>query len=291
MDFSNANSTGSGDPVFNGGGEAATGRTGADILDLPNSTLLPALASPPRRYDSVKRAFDLFAALALFAALFPLIGAAWLLVRATSRGAGIYSQIRVGLGGRPFRIYKLRSMAHNCETTTGGAKWSTAGDARVTPIGRIFRKLHIDELPQLVNVIRGDMSLIGPRPERPEFVKPLTALFPEYKLRLAVRPGVTGLAQIQLPPDTDLDSVRRKIVLDRAYIDGRSVWLDLRLLVGTVIYLAGVPYSVVRNILALPNPLIAERICTPSDESTPPSPDVSPASFVVGRTLEKGGVR
>ena len=289
MDFSNANGTGSGDPVFNGGCEVATGRTGADILNPPNSTFLPALASPPRRYDSVKRALDFFAALALFAALLPLIGAAWSLVRATSRGAGIYSQIRVGLGGRPFRIYKLRSMAHNCEATTGGAKWSTAGDARVTPIGRIFRKLHIDELPQLVNVLRGDMSLIGPRPERPEFVKPLTALFPEYKLRLAVRPGVTGLAQIQLPPDTDLDSVRRKIVLDRAYIDDRSVWLDLRLLVGTVIYLAGVPYGVVRNILALPNPLIAEQSCTPSVESTP-SLDFSPASFV-GRTLGKGRVR
>ena len=99
------------------------------------------------------------------------------------------------------------------------------------------------------------MSLVGPRPERPEFVEPLSASIREYPLRLAVRPGVTGLAQIQLPPDTDLDSVRKKIVLDRCYIDSRGLWFDFKLIVGTAIYLAGFSYKTVRRLLILPNPL------------------------------------
>ncbi len=94
----------------------------------------------------------------------PLIFAAWVLVRLTSRGPGFYSQIRLGLGGRHFRIYKLRSMTHDCERETG-PRWSTRGDSRVTPFGRFLRSTHIDELPQLLNILRGDMSLVGPRPE------------------------------------------------------------------------------------------------------------------------------
>ena len=249
MDFTNANTF----------GQESLGYPSSTILtDRSNATLsLQTMrASPTRRYDSLKRLLDFSAAVALIVTLCPIMAVAWLLVRLTSSGPGIYTQTRVGLGGRHFRIYKLRSMTHNCEATTGGAKWSKPGDSRVTPVGRIFRKLHIDELPQLFNVLSGDMSLIGPRPERPEFVKPLSVSVPEYKLRLAVRPGVTGLAQIQLPPDTDLDSVRRKIVLDRAYIEGRGLWLDLRLLVGTGIYLVGFPYTSVRRVLSLPNPLM-----------------------------------
>ena len=138
----------------------------------------------------------------------PLIFAAWALVRLTSRGPGFYSQIRLGLGGRHFRIYKLRSMAHDCERETG-PRWSTRGDSRVTPFGRFLRSTHIDELPQLLNILRGDMSLVGPRPERPEIAAQLERALPCYRERLQIRPGVTGLAQVQLPPDTDLDSVRR----------------------------------------------------------------------------------
>ena len=208
--------------------------------------------APNTKSDALKRAIDLSASLILLALLAPLMFAAWLLVRITSPGPGIYTQVRVGRWGKNFRIIKLRTMTHNCEATTGGARWSTKGDSRVTPVGRVFRKLHIDELPQLFNVIRGDMSLVGPRPERPEFVTPLAAAVPGYLERLAVKPGVTGLAQIQLPPDSDMESVRQKIVLDRAYIDNRSIWLDLRLVIGTAVYLVGFSYATVRRIFALP---------------------------------------
>jgi lipopolysaccharide/colanic/teichoic acid biosynthesis glycosyltransferase len=124
------------------------------------------------------------------------------------------------------------------------------------PIGRLIRKLHIDELPQLLNVLRGDMSLVGPRPERPEFVGPLAQLIPDYAGRLRVRPGLTGLAQVQLPPDSSLDSVRRKLVLDLLYVNHYGPWLDLRLLLATVLYLGGLPYDAVRRAMQLPNPLV-----------------------------------
>ena len=141
----------------------------------------------------------------------PFIFVAALLVKLTSRGPAFYSQVRLGLDGRPFYIRKLRTMYHNCERLSGPC-WSTANDCRITPVGRFLRRSHIDELPQLWNVLCGEMSLVGPRPERPELIPTLARSIPGYRHRLEVRPGVTGLAQIQLPPDTDLDSVRRMTV-------------------------------------------------------------------------------
>ena len=158
-----------------------------------------------------------------------IIGVAALLVRLTSRGPAIYSQSRLGRFGRPFVIYKLRTMYNNCESV-GGAKWSNRGDPRVTPLGRILRKLHIDELPQLVNVWRGEMSLIGPRPERPEIVASLRPDIPGYDRRLSVLPGVTGFAQVHLPPDETTGCVRRKLVFDRYYVRLASWQLDVRIL-------------------------------------------------------------
>src|SRR5439155_12868491 len=116
-----------------------------------------------------------------------------LLVKLTSRGPALYTQTRLGRNGRPFTIYKLRTMQHRCESLTG-ARWSTPGDPRITPVGRFLRKTHLDELPQLWNVLRGDMALVGPRPERPEFVPQLEQAVPHYRDRLLVRPGVSGLA-------------------------------------------------------------------------------------------------
>ena len=146
-------------------------------------------------------------------------------------------------------------MSYNCELKTG-AKWCTKNDSRITPLGKILRKLHLDELPQLWNVLRGDMSLVGPRPERPEFVVLLSADVQGYTERLRVRPGVTGLAQIQLPADTDVESVRTKLVLDRCYVDRCNLWLDLRLMLGTALYLPGLSYATVRRLMRLPNPLV-----------------------------------
>jgi len=163
-----------------------------------------------------------------------------LLLKLTSRGPVLYSQIRLGLNGRPFTIYKIRTMVHNCEKSSG-ACWSPPSDPRVTPLGCILRATHLDELPQLWNILRGDMSLVGPRPERPEFVPALERAIPNYRGRLLVRPGITGLAQVQLPPDSDIPGVRRKVAHDLYYIRHFSWWLDLRILACTVLHLSGIP--------------------------------------------------
>jgi lipopolysaccharide/colanic/teichoic acid biosynthesis glycosyltransferase len=169
----------------------------------------------------------------------PLLGFLIGLVRLTSRGPGLYSQARVGKAGRVFTMYKLRSMRIDAEAATGPV-WSSAGsDSRVTRIGYWLRRLHLDELPQLFNVLRGEMSLVGPRPERPEFVKVLAQQIPDYMDRLLVLPGVTGLAQVNLPPDTDLDSVRRKLALDREYIGDAGLLLDLGIILCTILRVIG----------------------------------------------------
>lgn len=223
--------------------------------------------------EGLKRTFDVVLSISLTAFAVPVIVAAWCLVRVTSAGPGFYTQTRVGRNGKHYLIYKIRTMRHNCEVASGAA-WSHKGDTRVTGIGRVLRKLHIDELPQLLNVLRGDMSLIGPRPERPEFVGPLSEKIPNYTQRLQVRPGVTGLAQIQLPPDQDLESVRHKILLDRCYIQQRGFWLDLRILLGTSIYLLGFSYYRVYKLLALPNPLMVSA--KPVRSKTSPAEVVGP---------------
>jgi lipopolysaccharide/colanic/teichoic acid biosynthesis glycosyltransferase len=214
----------------------------------PDVVLIPRA----RPYDWVKSATDRSLALLLFVGCLPLMVLAALFVKLSSRGPIVYSQVRLGRGGRPYWIYKIRTMRDNCEALTG-AKWATKGDPRITSVGRILRKTHIDELPQLWNVIRGDMSLVGPRPERPEIVTSLELAIPGYRGRLAVKPGVTGLAQIQLPPDVDLDSVREKLALDLCYVQRFGASLDARILVGTAIYLFGASFAGVRAAMALPS--------------------------------------
>jgi len=204
-----------------------------------------------RWYDWIKPLADWAVALVILTLAFPVLCAAWLLVKLTSRGPGIYTQVRLGLDGRPFPIFKLRTMYQNCEALTG-AVWATRGDPRVTPVGRVLRRWHIDELPQLWNVLMGHMSMVGPRPERPEIVVTLDQSLEGYRGRLAVRPGVTGLAQIQLPPDSDIESVRAKLALDRCYVERHDASLDLRLVIGTAFYLCGFSYGAVRRLMALP---------------------------------------
>ena len=234
----------------------------AQIRPAPRS-VAPPFNPGSARADRFKRACDIIFGTGLALVTSPLILVTWALVRATSSGPGFYSQVRVGRGNRNYRIYKIRTMTHNCEAGSG-VKWSTKGDARVTPVGRVLRKLHLDELPQLWNVLKGDMSLVGPRPERPEFVVPLSAEIEGYPERHQVRPGVTGLAQIQLPADADVESVRTKLVLDRYYVEHASLWLDLRIMFGTLVYLVGFSYAKVRQLMRLPNPLTA----APTDSRT-----------------------
>jgi hypothetical protein len=154
------------------------------------------------------------------------------------------------MNGRIFIMYKLRTMRHDAEAASGPV-WATDEDPRVTAVGRFLRKLHLDELPQLFNVVRGDMDLFGPRPERPEFVEFLSRQIVGYERRLRVRPGVSGLAQINLPPDTDFDSVRRKLVLDNFYINNAGPWLDAQMFLCSLLRLVGVPGHLAMQWLAL----------------------------------------
>lgn len=169
----------------------------------------------------------------------PVIAILVVLVRATSRGPSIYRQTRVGKDGRGFALLKIRTMVHGAEHLSGPV-WTNGQDHRITRVGRILRRLHLDELPQLWNVVRGDMSLIGPRPERPEFVEVLARQVPHYLDRLAVPPGISGWAQVNLPPDSDLESVRQKVMLDRKYIKEANLLLDARLGVWTLLRLLGI---------------------------------------------------
>lgn len=215
--------------------------------------------SPLRRwYLPCKRIGDFLVGLSLLLLTSPVILFAALLVRLTSSGPAFYSQTRLGKNGRLFTIYKLRSMYHNCESASG-PRWSTPGDARITPLGRILRRTHIDELPQLWNVVRGDMALVGPRPERPEFIPSLSQALSHYTDRLLVRPGMTGLAQVQLPPDTDLASVRRKLAYDLYYARYVSLWLDLRILIGTSIYLLRLPVDLLPRLGLVPHRRVIEE--------------------------------
>jgi lipopolysaccharide/colanic/teichoic acid biosynthesis glycosyltransferase len=202
-------------------------------------------------YNPIQTVMGFFVALILFTLALPVILLGALLVKLSSPGPAFYSQTRVGRNGRRFTIYKLRSMRHDCEKHSG-PQWSTAGDSRITPMGRFLRRTHIDELPQFWNVLRGEMAIVGPRPERPEFIPQLSEALPLYRARLLVRPGVTGLAQVQLPPDTDLESVRRKLTYDLYYIQHRHFWLDLKLFVSTGLHVLGVPYSILAKGVSLP---------------------------------------
>jgi lipopolysaccharide/colanic/teichoic acid biosynthesis glycosyltransferase len=208
------------------------------------------LSRSAHAYLSVKVALDVVTALTLLILTAPLI--------VTSPGPALYSQTRLGRFSRPFTIYKIRTMAHDCESLTG-PRWSTAGDTRVTAVGRWLRRTHLDELPQLWNVLRGDMSLIGPRPERPEFVPQLEQAVPNYRKRLQVRPGVTGLAQVQLPPDSDLDSVLIKTAYDLHYIRRVSLLLDARIAWATFFKLTGLSFDRLRTLFRFPRREVVEQ--------------------------------
>lgn len=211
------------------------------------------LAVPTSWYVSAKIALDYLLAVLLLPLALPLIALAAIAVRLTSRGPVFYTQTRLGLDGQRYRILKIRTMYHNCELRSG-VRWSLRGDERITYVGKVLRATHFDELPQLFNVLLGQMSLVGPRPERPEVIaaKGLDRLVPGYRHRLDVRPGVTGLAQLQLPPDSDITSVRYKVVYDLYYVQNQSLWLDLRLLAGTLLKAVGFGPRLIRRVLLLP---------------------------------------
>ena len=192
----------------------------------------------------------IIALLALFVAL-PLLLLIAVAVKLSSRGPVLYTQERVGLdrraigadagnrrrnrdlGGRPFTIYKFRTMRVDAESGTG-AVWATQDDPRITPVGRFLRQYRLDEIPQLLNVMRGEMNIVGPRPERPTIFAELRGHIAEYPLRQRAKPGITGLAQINHHYDRSLDDVRTKVRYDLEYIRRRSLGEDLRIMLQTI---------------------------------------------------------
>jgi lipopolysaccharide/colanic/teichoic acid biosynthesis glycosyltransferase len=186
-----------------------------------------------RGYEVVKRCIDIVGASCLLVTLSPVMAAVGLGVAVTSPGPILYGQTRLTQGGKVFRLLKFRSMRVDAESTSG-AVWATRSDPRVTSIGTFLRKTRLDELPQLLNVIRGEMSLVGPRPERPEIASELARSIPKFHRRLEARAGLTGLAQvIQGYPD-GRKGYRRKVGLDVIYIRKKSVFLDMWIALRTV---------------------------------------------------------
>lgn len=233
-------------------------------LDRPRRNI-HCISESTRR---AKRALDIVSSLTLLILLSPVMLLVAIGVRLTSRGPIIFQQTRVGLNlrqkgpdrrqanssapsplgydrrrvenqrrrdsgyGKPFTLYKFRTMRTDAEKN--GPQFAVKGDNRITPIGRIMRKTRLDELPQLWNVLRGDMSFVGPRPERPEFIDDLTAEIPNYINRLGLKPGLTGLAQIINGYDNNIESFKRKVNLDLLYLQNCCLWNDLKIMLRTI---------------------------------------------------------
>jgi sugar transferase (PEP-CTERM system associated) len=182
---------------------------------------------------AVKRVIDVFVSLVLLVLTLPLMLATAVAVRLDSPGPVLYRQQRVGLFGKPFTLLKFRSMRMDAEAE-GSPRWAAMKDPRVTRVGSFIRSTRIDELPQLLNVLRGEMSLIGPRPERPHFVAQLTEVIPFYNERSYVKPGITGWAQVNFPYGASVEDAREKLSYDLYYVKNRGTFLDLLILIATV---------------------------------------------------------
>ncbi|NLF29256.1 MAG: sugar transferase [Planctomycetes bacterium] len=194
-----------------------------DILRIPR----------PRVLDTAKGLVDRLAAVVLGAMLAPIMLVCAVIIRLSSPGAVLIVQDRLGKNGKLFRMYKLRTMTRDAEAESGPVL-ASANDSRVIPACRWMRRSHLDEIPQLLNVLRGEMSLVGPRPERPEIAEGIYAHLPEFRHRLQVKPGITGLAQVRNGYDTCLDAVKRKLQYDLEYIRRRSWWLEVAILAATL---------------------------------------------------------
>ena len=209
------------------------------------------LQNPTHTLSSINRALNFGLALTGLIVIMPLMLLIALLIKLTSRGPVLYTQIRVGLdrrvppelslnhrresnvGGQPFTIYKFRTMGVDAEHGSG-AVWARQRDPRVTPVGRLLRQYRLDELPQLFNVLKGEMNIVGPRPERPTIFAELREHIAEYPLRQRTKPGITGLAQINHHYDRSLDDVRTKVQYDLEYIRRQSLLEDLRIMLKTL---------------------------------------------------------
>jgi lipopolysaccharide/colanic/teichoic acid biosynthesis glycosyltransferase len=185
-------------------------------------------------YLAGKRIFDVLCSLALLTFAVPVMVIVSIAIRLSSPGPAIYCQHRLTDGGKVFTIFKFRTMSTDAEATCG-AVWADPNDQRVIPIGRFLRKTRLDELPQLLNVLIGDMSIVGPRPERPEMARQLAKQLPAFPRRLEVKAGLTGLAQIASGYADDVVSYRKKLAWDILYIKKRSLFLDCVIFIRTIV--------------------------------------------------------
>jgi lipopolysaccharide/colanic/teichoic acid biosynthesis glycosyltransferase len=186
-----------------------------------------------RRFQEFKRVMDILFSLIGLIISSPIIIAAGTLIKLTAKGPVFFKQERVGKDGIIFDMYKLRTMSVDAERYTGPV-WAQENDSRTTLVGKFLRKTHVDEIPQLINVLRGEMSIVGPRPERPVFVRDLSKKITDYEKRLTVKPGITGLAQVWHKYDETIEDVKKKIKYDLLYIREMCVMTDLRIMARTV---------------------------------------------------------
>ncbi|HMO17412.1 MAG TPA: sugar transferase [Oligoflexia bacterium] len=209
---------------------------GKDVLevievDLREITKEASLSS--LLYDASKRFMDIFISLAILIFAVPIMIVLSILIRLSSPGPAIYCQKRLTTGGRVFTIFKFRTMVSDAETSSG-AVWASKNDPRITSLGMFMRKTRLDELPQLINVLIGDMSLIGPRPERPEFARKLQSRYPGFKKRYQVPAGLSGLAQVSAEYADSIDSYKLKLIYDLIYVKNRSLLLDTIIALKTI---------------------------------------------------------
>jgi len=212
--------------------DIVSGHKTGQVYGFPLIKLFPEPMDAGQRF--LKRLFDMVISFVILVGFLPL----WILVavsiKLTSRGPVLFRQRRIGRGGKRFVLYKFRSMIEDAEKDTGPV-WAQKNDRRVTKVGRVLRRMRLDEIPQLINVLKGEMSLVGPRPERPYFVEKLAQEIPLYSRRLNVKPGLTGWAQIKHNYDASLDDVREKVRYDLYYIENMSLSLDLKILTRTIL--------------------------------------------------------
>jgi exopolysaccharide biosynthesis polyprenyl glycosylphosphotransferase len=204
----------------------------SQLYGIPLIDIMPELM--PEWEKKLKRISDVIISLFILALTLPLNILVSIAIKLDSKGPVLFKQERIGMNGKDFKIYKFRSMYKDAEKNTGPV-WSTKDDPRVTRIGKIMRKLRIDEIPQFFNVLKGEMSLVGPRPERKFFIEQLSQQIPYYKRRLKVRPGITGWAQVKHKYDESIEDVKVKLRYDLFYIENMSLRMDLKILARTVL--------------------------------------------------------
>jgi sugar transferase (PEP-CTERM system associated) len=211
--------------------ERLTGKVPLDGL-TPSTLIFTEGFNVKGPLQFVRRLVSIMVSLTALALCIPFIPFIALAVRLSSPGPILFRQARVGRKGRSFTLFKFRTMAQNAEAS--GAVWAAKNDPRVTPVGRFMRKTRLDEIPQLWNVLRGDMAFVGPRPERPEFVQWLSSEIPYYDLRHIIRPGITGWAQVRYQYGASLEETRQKLEYDLYYVKHLSLGLDLLIMFETI---------------------------------------------------------